>query len=109
MTDWPILSTVTFLPLVGVPLRTFLLWGGSIHIVKSLVGVLFGDMSDHLTPARVTGFAVYAIATTVGCAWAFRRLQARMKDQPPAGGDRKPRGSNRRAGLAPPAPRTAAK
>lgn len=79
------------LPLVGVPLGTFLLWGIPIHVAKSLVGVLFGDMSDHLTPARIAGFAAYAIGITVACAWSFRRLQAQMKNQRSTAGGRKRR------------------
>ena len=77
------------LPVIGVPLPTYLLWGVPIHILKSTVGIVFGDMSDHLTPLRVTGFVAYVLATTVTCAWAFRRLQVQMKSQPPAAGDRK--------------------
>lgn len=70
------------LPLAGVPLGIYLLWGISIHIAKSAIGVVFGDMSDNLTPLRIAGFAVYAISITVACTWAFRRLQARMKVAP---------------------------
>lgn len=79
------------LPLVGVPLGTYLLWGSLIHIVKSIIGVLFGEMSDDLTPARIAIFVAYAIAITITTAWAFRRLQARIKDQRPAAGGRKRR------------------
>lgn len=76
------------LPLVGVPLSTYLLWGLPIHIAKSIVGIVFGDMSADLTPARIAGFAAYAVFITVACAWAFRRLQARIRDRPPAGDGR---------------------
>jgi uncharacterized membrane protein YdjX (TVP38/TMEM64 family) len=81
------------LPMMGVPLSIYLLWGVPIHIAKSVVGVIFGDMSDHLTPGRIAGFAAYAVFTTVACAWAFRRLQAQMKGPKPKAGDRKPRAS----------------
>jgi uncharacterized membrane protein YdjX (TVP38/TMEM64 family) len=79
------------LPVIGVPLGTYLLWGLPIHIVKSTVGIVFGDMSGHLSPARITGFVAYTIITTVGCAWAFRRLRAQMKAQPPTANGRKQR------------------
>jgi uncharacterized membrane protein YdjX (TVP38/TMEM64 family) len=79
------------LPLVGVPLGTYLLWGWPIHILKSVVGIVFGDMSDDLTPARIAGFAAYAIFITATTAWAFRRLQAQMKDRRPAANGRKRR------------------
>lgn len=81
------------LPMMGVPLGTYLLWGVPIHIAKSVVGVIFGDMSDHLTPGRIAGFAAYTVFTTVACAWAFRQLQVQMKDQKSAAGGRTPRAS----------------
>ena len=77
------------LPLIGVPLRPYLIWAGIIHILKSIVGIAFGHMSDDFTPLRITGFVAYAILITVATAFAFRRLQARMKDPPPTAGDRK--------------------
>lgn len=77
------------LPLVGVPLGTYLGWGALIHIVKSIIGILFGEMSDDLTPGRIAIFVGYAIAITLTTAWAFRRLQARIRDQQSAVGGRK--------------------
>ncbi|HYP15785.1 MAG TPA: hypothetical protein VEQ65_01130 [Opitutus sp.] len=79
------------LPLVGVPLGTYMLWGLPLHIAKSVVGIVFGDMSDNLTPARLAGFAGYAIFITVTTAWAFRRLQAQMKNPQSAASDPKRR------------------
>lgn len=76
------------LPLIGVPLRPYLVWGGTIHILKSIVGIAFGHMSDDFTPLRIGGFVAYAIFITVATAFAFRRLQTRMKGPPPAAGDR---------------------
>lgn len=75
------------LPLVGVPLGTYLLWGLPIHIAKSVIGIVFGDVSDDLTPARIAGFAAYAVFITVACGWAFRRLQAQIRGQRSAAGD----------------------
>lgn len=71
------------LPLVGVPLGIYLRWSIPIHVAKSAIGVVFGDMSDDLTPLRIAGFTVYAIAITLTCTWAFRRLQKRMRVAPP--------------------------
>lgn len=79
------------LPLLGVPLGTYLLWGSAIHMVKSIIGVLFGEMSDELTPGRIAIFAGYAIVIILTAAWAFRRLQERMKVRPPRAGGRKRR------------------
>jgi uncharacterized membrane protein YdjX (TVP38/TMEM64 family) len=74
------------LPLIGVPLTPYLIWAGLIHILKSIVGIAFGDMSDHLTPLRIAGFVGYGIFITVATAWAFRRLQVQMKAPPRAEG-----------------------
>ena len=74
------------LPLVGVPLGTYLLWSFPIHVVRSIVGVIFGHESDDLTAWKLVGFGVYSIAIGLTCAWSFRRLQKKMKDQPAAAG-----------------------
>ncbi|HTO02819.1 MAG TPA: hypothetical protein VL069_03915 [Opitutus sp.] len=77
------------LPLIGVPLRPYLIWAGTIHILKSIVGIAFGHMSDDFTPLRIAGFVAYAIFITVATAFAFRRLQAQMKGPPATASDRK--------------------
>ncbi|MDF3059160.1 MAG: associated Golgi protein [Rariglobus sp.] len=78
------------LPLVGVPLGTYLLWSFPLHVVRSIVGVIFGDESAHLTPGKLVGFGIYSIAIGLTCAWSFRRLQRKMKDPPAAAGDPTP-------------------
>ena len=75
------------LPIMGVPLRTYLLWGGLIHIARSAASIVFGGLSDHLTPFRLGGFVVYALTITLACAWAFRRLRAQIRAQAPAKSD----------------------
>lgn len=75
------------LPLVGVPFRTFFFIAFPLHLSRSLIGVLFGEVSDQLTPAGIAGFALYAVTVTLACAWSFRRLRARLQDPPPAAGD----------------------
>lgn len=80
------------LPLVGVPLGTYLGWSIPIHIAKSAIGVVFGAMSDDLTPVRIAGFLTYAVFILGACTWAFRRLQRKMQVPPP-----KTRGRKRRA------------
>lgn len=79
------------LPVVGVPLGTYLLWSVPIHIVRSIVGIAFGDMSDDMTPLRIAGFVTYFVVITVTCTWSFRRLQAKMKDPRSKAGGRKRR------------------
>jgi uncharacterized membrane protein YdjX (TVP38/TMEM64 family) len=72
------------LPLVGVPLGTYLLWSFPLHVVRSIVGVIFGHESADLTPMKLAGFGLYSIAIGLTCAWSFRRLQRKMKDRPAA-------------------------
>lgn len=72
------------LPLVGVPLRTYLLWGGSIHIATSAASVLVGNLGEHFTTGRLVAFIVYVAVTTLACAWAFRRLRAQVAAELPA-------------------------
>lgn len=74
----PYFSQIYVLPLIGVPLATFLAWSLPINVARSVVGVTFGDISDHLTPWRLAGFAGYFIGISLTCAWAFRRLRQKM-------------------------------
>jgi uncharacterized membrane protein YdjX (TVP38/TMEM64 family) len=78
------------LPLVGVPLGTYLLWSFPLHVVRSIVGVIFGHESADLTPMKLAGFGIYSVAIGLTCAWSFRRLQRQMKDQPAAADDPTP-------------------
>jgi uncharacterized membrane protein YdjX (TVP38/TMEM64 family) len=78
------------LSLAGVPFRTFFLIAFPLHFARSLIGVFFGEVSDQLTPARIAGFAVYAVTVSLACAWSFRRLRARLQDQPRAAGGPRP-------------------
>lgn len=73
------------LPLIGVPLRIFLGAALPLHLLRSVVGVTFGELSDRLTPWSVAGFVAYAIGITLACGFAFRRLRARLRDPQPAG------------------------
>ncbi|WP_255558764.1 TVP38/TMEM64 family protein [Horticoccus luteus] len=67
------------IPVMGVPLRTFLLWAFPVHVARSSIAIFFGDKSDDLTPGRITFFVIYAIVITVGCGWAFRRLRSQLQ------------------------------
>ena len=80
------------LPLVGVPLGTYLLWSYPLHVVRSVVGVIFGHESDNLTPGKIAGFALYSIVIGLTCAWSFRRLLRQMKAPPPAESGPRPPG-----------------
>jgi uncharacterized membrane protein YdjX (TVP38/TMEM64 family) len=77
------------LPVIGVPLRTYLTWAFPIHAARSAVAVILGDESDHLTPARIAVMVCYGVAVVAGSWWAFRRIKAQVGGRPKAAGGRK--------------------
>lgn len=79
------------LPVAGVPFGIYFLYGFPIHFIRSVIGVVFGEWSGDMTTGRVVLFVVYAIAITVVCALAFRRLRAQLQNQPPGAGGPMPR------------------
>lgn len=80
------------LPLLGVPLRTYLLCCLPIHTLRSTVTVVFGDQSDQLTPGRLLVLLAYAMMILGMSWWMYRRLRREYEDQPPAAGDPTRRG-----------------
>lgn len=77
------------LPLIGVPLRTYILCCWPIHVMRSTVTVALGSHSDHLTAARLAGLAAYALLILGVSFLTYRRLKAQLGDQPPAASGRK--------------------
>jgi uncharacterized membrane protein YdjX (TVP38/TMEM64 family) len=77
------------LPLVGVPLRTFILCAWPLHTLRSTITVVLGDQSDHLTAARLAVLTVYALAIFGASWWTYRRLQSQFGGPPRAAGDQK--------------------
>ncbi|HTL67296.1 MAG TPA: hypothetical protein VL200_06520 [Lacunisphaera sp.] len=80
------------LVLAGVPFRIFFFYCLPIHFGRSLIGVIFGEWSGHLTPARLAVLGGYALVVMLVCALSFRRLRARWHSRPPAEGDPMPPG-----------------
>ena len=76
------------LPLMGVPLRTFLLCAWPLHTLRSTVTVAFGGHSAHLTATRLAGLGVYALAILGASWWAYRRLRSRFAGPRRAAGGR---------------------
>ncbi len=77
----PYFAQLYVLPLMGVPLGTYLRWSLPINIVRSVVGVTFGGLADHLTVLRLAGFVAYYALVTVTCSWAFRSLRRKIREQ----------------------------
>lgn len=76
----PYCGQLYVLPLIGVPLSTYVLWSLPINVARSVVGVTFGDISDELTPLKLAGFAGYFIGITFACGWAFHKLRLKMRE-----------------------------
>lgn len=72
------------LAIAGVPRRIYYGYSLPFHVARSVIGVVFGGWSSHLTPLRCTVIALYAAGVIVACSLAFRRLRCRLRDQPPA-------------------------
>ena len=77
------------LPIIGVPLRTFVACAWPLHTLRSTVTVVFGDQSAHLTAARLAVLLVYALTILGASWWTYRRLQAQFEGRPRVAGDRK--------------------
>jgi uncharacterized membrane protein YdjX (TVP38/TMEM64 family) len=67
------------LPLLGIPLSTYLAICVPVHILRSAVAVMFGDKSDDLTPGRIAALVVYLIVMLVTSWWLLKRLRAQME------------------------------
>ena len=79
------------LPLLGVPLRTFLLCAWPLHTLRSTITVVLGDQSDQLTATRLMILVGYALLVLAASWWTYRRMQAQFSDPPPGANDRTPR------------------
>jgi uncharacterized membrane protein YdjX (TVP38/TMEM64 family) len=79
------------LPLIGTPLRTFILCAWPLHTLRSTVTVAFGHHSADLTAAKLAVLIAYAVTILGACWWTYRRLQSRFEGPQRAAGDRKRR------------------
>lgn len=70
------------LPVLGVRLGLLLGLSTALHTGRALVTILLGDLSDHLTPLRLTGLVFYYAVLVVASVGALRLL--RRKLTPPA-------------------------
>jgi uncharacterized membrane protein YdjX (TVP38/TMEM64 family) len=77
------------LALVRVPFWQFFRYAFPIAFVRSLIGVIFGEWSGHMTPGRIAFFVLYTAAIMLICGLAFRRLRAQLRNQRRAGSGRR--------------------
>lgn len=77
------------LPLIGVPLRTYLLWCFPIHTARCIAAVILGAKSDDLTPGRLIVLGAYFVTLLGVSWWTFRRLRTQLANRRSAAGGRK--------------------
>lgn len=70
------------LPVAGVPFGIFFRYSFPLNFGRSIVGVIFGEWSGHMTPTRIAVFAGYTLGITLACGLAFRRLRAQLQSRP---------------------------
>ena len=74
------------LPLIGVPLRTFVLCSLPVHTLRSTLTVTLGDQSDQLTWTRLAALGAYAAVLLTVSWWTYRRVRSQL-GYPPAAED----------------------
>lgn len=77
------------LPLIGVPLRIYLLCCLPLHVLRSTVTVLFGDQSSQLTATRLALLVGYGVLIFVASWWTYRRVRSQLEGPPSAADGRK--------------------
>jgi len=77
------------LPLLGVPLRTYVLCCLPLHTLRATITVVFGDQSDRLTVARLTVLIAYALTVLGASFLTYRRMRSQLEDPPAAADDPK--------------------
>lgn len=77
------------LAIVRVPFWLFFRFAFPIAFGRSMIGVIFGEWSGHMTPGRIAFFVIYTATIMLICGLAFRRLRARLQSPPRAGNGRK--------------------
>jgi uncharacterized membrane protein YdjX (TVP38/TMEM64 family) len=77
------------LPLLGVPLRTYLVCCLPLHILRATVTVTFGDHSDRLTPTRLVVLAGYALLIAAASLVTYRRMRLKLEGPRPVADGRK--------------------
>jgi uncharacterized membrane protein YdjX (TVP38/TMEM64 family) len=79
------------LPLIGVPLRTYVLCCWPLHTLRATVTVLLGGETGHFTTTRVLVLMGYALLLLVASGWTYRRLRRQLAaPRAAANGQRQP-------------------
>ena len=74
----PYWMQVYSMPLIGVPLRTVLLCCVPLHTIRSMIALVGGGISDHLTAGWLVGLGIYAVTLMGVCAYAGRQIRRQL-------------------------------
>lgn len=74
----PYWMQVYSMPLIGVPLKTVLLCCAPLHTLRSLIALVGGGISGHLTKGWLIGLGSYSLVLMSVCAYAGRRIRTHL-------------------------------
>jgi uncharacterized membrane protein YdjX (TVP38/TMEM64 family) len=74
----PYWMQVYSMPLIGVPLKTILLCCAPLHTMRSLIALVGGGVSGHLTKGWLIGLGTYSLVLMSVCAYAGRRIRTHL-------------------------------
>jgi uncharacterized membrane protein YdjX (TVP38/TMEM64 family) len=74
----PYWMQVYSMPLIGVSLKTVLLCCVPLHTIRSMIALIGGGVSDHLTAGWLVGLGIYAITLMMVCAYAGRKIRRQL-------------------------------
>ena len=76
------------LPLIGVPLRTYLSRCLPLHTARAVLTVGLGQQSGHFTPIGVAALVLYWVLVLAASWWTYQRLRRQLEGQPSAASGR---------------------
>ncbi|HEY4248486.1 MAG TPA: hypothetical protein VGM64_16800 [Lacunisphaera sp.] len=74
----PYWMQVYSMPLIGVPLKTILCCCAPLHTMRSLIALIGGGVSGHLTKGWLIGLGSYSLMLMSVCAYAGRRIRMHL-------------------------------
>ncbi|WP_221032120.1 VTT domain-containing protein [Actomonas aquatica] len=80
----PYWAQLYVLPLIGVPLFTYVLLSSGLHTIRSLTAIIAGEISDDPSIGWGIALLVYGTTLAITCVYAGRRMARKYRDHPPA-------------------------
>lgn len=78
----PYWAQLYVLPVIGVPFVTYLLVSAPLHMVRSIIAVTAGELSEDPSWGWFIALGLYSTALAATCLWAGRRLRTKYKSTP---------------------------